>query len=1067
MNFDNYYNARSKIIEIMEKDLLGPLAEDEIICDERPLDYYIIGKIYPRMSNADELIKMSTDDVGELDEEDNISLCNGYNPSSFSISFSVNNNISSFTISAKAASYSIIERETARKKLNFQEEAYKKNAKFWQRNPIKIPSISINIGELIKGKNKKELVKTESGDILLSINILYHKIYPDGSKTITVSMVNHQTMNKGSRESYIEESIKSFFQPEIRIISDEKKSFCDIRRNIHLSEDPEIQELNMLYSRVRDYASGHGCAVDWETDKDGDAVILKTEFLPTYNLKLMMSTEKYKDSMFLQMKYLANGNPEEIIDELKNLIHDYSKWISRQRKTIPDNLGASPETAERNLGRCEETATLLLKSIELLKDETVFKAFSLANLAMFEQRKKGLQNTNKYTNDENIAWYPFQLAFFLKEIYSIVKTKSKERELVDLLWFPTGGGKTEAYLGIAAFTIFYRRLKYGDGGNGVTVLMRYTLRLLSFQQFERAAALICACEIIRKKEKLGGGEIGIGLWVGQALTPNKIDDAVKILNGEKAADEEIGTPIQFKKCPWCGSELTEKNYSCDVFNKRMLIKCSDTLCNFQSGLPVYLIDEEIYKYTPSFIVGTIDKFAQLALNEQTANIFGIDLNKKPPELIIQDELHLISGPLGTITGLYEAAIRKLCENDGIFPKIIASTATIRNADEQIKHLYSAGFTQFPPQGTNIDDTFFSVISTEEKRPARLYLGCMAIGTSPTTMMIRVMSSLLFATRFLAYQGYDEKIIDSFWTITAYFNTLRELGGAIVRVIDDIQDRFGYLKKTKFSNLYPLTKGQSRFDNYKELTSRVKGEDIGNIMNKLTESFRLDGSTRPYDFLLCSNMISVGVDIARLGTMIVVGQPKTSSEYIQATSRVGRETPGLVITTYNQSKSRDRSHYEKFTQYHGSFYKFVEATSVTPFSVRARDRALQALFVILCRYLIPQLKSDSDAVNFRRSIPGLKIIREYIKNYVKQVDPDECLDLENDLSEIEAEWERKALKCSEKLKYRRTKYSKPDETLFEPDYNESSRFRVLNSMRSVETMVNVIVKDKEKKYATPD
>ena len=1062
MNYSDYYKARSIITEIMEKDFLGPLADDEIICDERPLDYYIVGKLYPQKSDADELLQMSSDDMGELDEEDNISLCNDYNPSSFSISFSVNSGINSFTISAKAAFYSLIEREIAKDKLKFEEDTYKKNAKFWQRVFLPILNEKVSVNELKKGKSKSIFI-TEN----LSINVLFHKEYPDGCKTITVSMVNHYKLTSNSRDSFLEECLKSFFQPEIRILADSKRSFSDIRRNIHLNTDPEIQELNMLYSGVRDYASGHGCAVDWETDKNGEATVLKTKFLPAYNLKLMMSTERYNSSEFLGMKYIAESTPEEIIDNLKILIFDYSKWISKQRETAFDFSDTSPETIERNLIRCEETAALLLKSIDLLKDTTVFKAFSLANLAMFEQRKKGLENTGKYVNDESIVWFPFQLVFFIKEIYSLVNIASNERKQVDLLWFPTGGGKTEAYLGIAAFTIFYRRLKHGDKGDGVTVLMRYTLRLLSFQQFERASALICACEIIRKKESLEGGEIGIGLWAGQALTPNKIGDAVKILNGDKEADKNIGDPVQLKKCPWCGQELTKDNYHCDLIGKRMLIRCSGADCEYKSGLPIYLIDEEIYKYTPSFIIGTIDKFAQIALNENTASLFGKIYNKMPPELIIQDELHLISGPLGTITGVYEAAIRKLCENNGIYPKIIASTATIRNADEQIKSLYSSDFTQFPPQGININDTFFAVISTVEQRPARLYFGCMAIGTSPTTMMIRVMSSLLFATRFLKHQGYNEKVIDSFWTITSYFNTLRELGGAIIRVIDDIQDRFEYLKKTKFSVLYPITDGPSRFDYYKELTSRVDSKDIGNVIqNELKIAYKADGSTRPFDFLLCSNMISVGVDIGRLGTMVVVGQPKTSSEYIQATSRVGRETPGLVITIFNQSKSRDRSHFEKFTQYHGSFYKYVEATSITPFSVRARDRALQALYVILCRHMIPVLRSDVNAVNFKRNLPGLDGVKKYIINYVKDVDPDECNDLIRELSEIESEWERKALKRTGILKYRHTEYTKPDETLFEPDYNEASRFRVLNSMRSVETMVNVIVKDiKENRYAT--
>jgi hypothetical protein len=490
----------------------------------------------------------------------------------------------------------------------------------------------------------------------------------------------------------------------------------------------------------------------------------------------------------------------------------------------------------------------------------------------------------------------------------------------------------------------------------------------------------------------------------------------------------------------------------------MIISCSDSNCPFHKGLPVYLIDEEIYVHTPTFIVSTVDKFAQITLNRETSALFGLNKNYLPPELIIQDELHLISGPLGTITGVYEAAIRKLCENNGIYPKVVASTATIRNAKEQIKALYASDYTQFPPQGIDINDSFFAEISTKAEKPARLYFGCMAIGTSPTTMMIRVMTSLLYAARYLAELGYDERIIDSFWTITGYFNTLRELGGAIVRVFDDIQDRFNYLRDTKFKALYPLVSAKKRFVNLKELTSREKSKDIGKAIQDLKIPYKKDGSTDPFDFLLSSNMISVGVDVGRLGSMVVVGQPKTTSEYIQATSRVGRETPGLVVTTYNQAKSRDRSHYEDFTQYHASFYKYVEATSVTPFSDRARDRTMQALYITLCRNLIDVLSNENSAVNFRRNMEELKEIREYILQYVDLVDPTERNNVLSDIDEIEYEWEQKADRRDKPLRYKKNQYSRQDEALFEPDYCEDSRFRILNTMRSVETSITVMTNE---------
>lgn len=1049
MDYGKYYEAREILVDIMQKDLLGPVTIDEIICEERPLDYYVLGKLYPQNVEAAEVAQSSSEDCGELQEDADISLSNSKNPSSFGISFSLNRNINSFIVNCKAAQYELITEETARSILGFSEGTYKSNARFWKRIELPINPNVIFTEELTVGVPQK-INLTDN----LSVRILLHKIYSDDTKTITVTIVN-DNISSGDR---IEDCVNAFFQPQITISSNESCAFCDVRRNVYLNQNSEIAELDMLYSNVGDYASGHGCAVNWETTDNGEPVKLFTDFFPSFEVLQMMPSANFKSS-YLNMKKLSESKKDDVISGLKELTDTYSVWISNLENHISDLQEHMQDSATTNIKKCKKTLNTLVLSIDALSDDTVFKAFSLANEAMFLQRKQMLLITKKYTSDENINWYPFQLAFFLQEIISFAKPECAERSMVDLLWFPTGGGKTEAYLGIAAFTIFLRRLKHGELGNGVTVLMRYTLRLLSFQQFERASALICACEYIRRKKGLPGGEIGIGLWAGKALTPNKIADADKILHGETDKDAESSNPVQLERCPWCGKPISAVNYKCDLAKKRMNIYCADSNCVFHSGLPVYLIDEEIYEHTPAFIVATIDKFAQVALNYETASLFGTNKNVLPPELIIQDELHLISGPLGTITGLYEAAIKKLCTKNGVMPKIIASTATIRNAKEQILSLYAAEYTQFPPQGIDINNSFFAEISTKNQKPARLYLGCMAIGTSPTTMMIRVMTSLLYASRYLAEQGYDDKVIDSFWTITGYFNTLRELGGAIIRVVDDIQDRFNYLKNSKFKVSYPITKGKNRYDLYKELTSREKSENIGAVIQKeLKEEYKSDGSTSPYDFLLSSNMISVGVDVGRLGSMIVVGQPKTTSEYIQATSRVGRETPGLVITTYNQAKSRDRSHYEDFTQYHSMFYRFVEATSVTPFSDRARDRALQALYVILCRNLISELSGNDDAIKFDRSIPQLQEIRDYICDYVKRVDPDEYEHVLKDIDEIEYYWEDKASR-RDKLKYRKTKFASQNDVLFEPDYNENSRFRVLNTMRSVETSVKVTTSER--------
>lgn len=1049
MDYIKFYEARDIVTEILRKDFLGPVKEDEIICDERPLDYYIIGKLYPQEDEIEVIGDFSADDCGNMDEEDAISLCNGKNPSSCGISFALNKTTESYNVQISAAKYIILDREDANKILEFKDEDYKKSATFWKRVQLEDFNKKILVKDLVPRK-----YKTYNIDDGLAVKVLLHKVYKDGSRTITVSLVNE----KRKPSDYKGECLASYFQPVIKISSDDNNAFTDTRKNIHLNKEAEVMELEMLYSKERSYASGHGCAVEWNENENGQCTEIRSEFLPEYEVRQMMPSMEFNSDV-LSMKYLSQSDVKIVKDGLTQLLDKYKEWINKRRQ---DALRLPEEyryIADENLNKCEETLIVLQKSVECFKNQTVYKAFQLANKAMFLQRKQSLINNNKFEKDELIRWYPFQLAFMLQEVVSFAKPDGPERKDVDLLWFPTGGGKTEAYLGIAAFCIFLRRFKNGKDGDGVAILMRYTLRLLSFQQFERAAALVCACEVIRREEKILGGEIGIGLWAGRDLTPNKIEMAQTILNGGTDPDYPGSNPAQLGKCPWCYEKLTKENYHCDIKQHRMLIKCTNPKCHFKDGLPVYLVDEEIYWHKPTYVIATVDKFAQIALNAETSSIFGIDSVKLPPELIIQDELHLISGPLGTITGLYEAGITKLCETNGHKPKIVASTATIRNAKDQIKALYASEYTQFPPQGIDINDSFFAVLSKRSEKPARKYMGCMAIGTSSTTMFIRVMASLLYATRYLAEIGYSDEIVDAFWTITGYFNSLRELGGAIIRVEDDIQDRFSYLRNNKFKTDYPLTeKSQYRYDRYKELTSREKSEDIGNIIqNDLQEKYTSDGSTAPYDVLLASNMISVGVDVGRLGTMLVVGQPKATSEYIQATSRVGRENPGLVITTYNQAKSRDRSHYEQFLQYHKSFYKFVEATSVTPFADRARDRALQTLYVILCRYTIPELRGDADAINYKRDIPELENIRNYICGYVNIVDPDELENVKSEIESIEEEWENRVYR-REKLKYRNTKFTRVGETLFDDDFEEASRFRVLNTMRSVETTVNVITKE---------
>ena len=1034
MDYQKYYEAREIVKEILEKDLLGPLTTNETINDY-PIMYYISGKLYPQ--NCQYVIDHSEpENIGDIEEEQNIALDNGRVPASMGLSFALSKSAKEIYISARAALYNPKE---------YVENDIQKTV--WERIPIELSEQKLYIKDLQEQRTVEFWL-----DDNLKLSVFLHREYYDGSKSITATLINTNVQTKNQSRFWVNQH--TYFQPEI-IIKGKDSAFTDVRKNIKIEKNKEIQEMEMLYSKCRNYATGHGCAADYKFVNEN--IVLYTLVLPVYELNQMMPSQDGRKKLF-SMKYLANASKSTLISEFKEWLSEYKDWIHSCTDKVVLLDEEYREAARQNIGKCQKTFDTIIRSIDSLEDEVVYKAFKYANEAMYLQRRQVLikkQGIN--INDDSIKWYPFQLAFFLQEVISFAHPNGNERKLVDLLWFPTGGGKTEAYLGIAAFVIFLRRLRSPKYGSGVSIIMRYTLRLLTFQQFERATAMICACEKLRVKYRLPGGDISIGLWVGKALTPNTIEMADKILNGYSDPDNESSNPMQLERCPWCGAAINKENYICDKIKHRMLIRCGNPKCDYHDGLPVHLIDEEIYEYKPTFLVATIDKFAQVAKNEKTFSIFGKNSGNKPPELIIQDELHLISGPLGTITGIYEAGFKRMFSFEDVEAKIIASTATIRNAAEQINSLYGAEYTQFPPQGLEADDSYFAVKSSKYEKPSRMYMGCMGSGTSETTIMIRVMAALLFATRYLETLSYDDEIIDSFWTITSYFNTLKELGGAIVRVIDNVQDRFGYLKETKFKEVYPIVGGQLRYDNYIELTSREKSENIGKIVQKeLLKKYSKAKDTMPYDFILSSNMISVGIDIARLNSMIMVGQPKTTAEYIQATSRVGRETPGFVLTIYNHMRSRDKSHFEQFCQYHEAFYKYVEATSVTPFSERARDRALQTLYIMLCRFYIDELTDNNSAGKFDRSIPKLQGIRAYILEHVNVVDPDEYENVKEELDDIEFEWEALA-RDNPDMTYRKAPYQQHS-ALFKEDYMEDDRFRVLNSMRSVETSVQVITRE---------
>lgn len=903
--------------------------------------------------------------------------------------------------------------------------------------------ITLELNTLNKEVNKDYKEYSGIDKVEIKLSVIKRRIILNEKEffSYTVMLVNEST-NKSN----------VICQPDIKIISNKEINgfrFIDYSKlqNYENLSDEELS-LALLYRNKKTYGTGHGAALNWEIDENGYGYI-ETDFFPQKEVPQMNFelSGKYKleadNENVLHMRYLSDIDSEDKkskIKKLRTFIQKYEQWISdltEEKDSLENSL--LKNEAEKNINLCRQAYKRMEGGIKKLEtDNLAWLAFELANRAMFMQRihvkdnyklkENGfdrfdnlkLDYSKDLISDIHIAWRPFQLAFLLLSLVSITEDNEDnlpdhDRNLVDLIWFPTGGGKTEAYLGLTAFTIFYRRLtKASDVCNGTTVIMRYTLRLLTADQFNRAATLICACELIRKQRNdLGEERITIGLWVGNNAAPNKLDDAKKFAEGledKSNPDFAKNSKFQIIKCPWCGESLLPKEISVDkkylytgkhgyVIQKTksgaassMFIKCMNDKCTFCTSspnecLPVAVVDEVLYKAPPTLLFATVDKFAMLPWKEEPGKFFGIGTKNRAPELIIQDELHLISGALGTIVGLYESAIDYLCQyqSGGVKPKIIASTATIRRAAEQCKSLYNREMRQFPSPGLKSSDSFFAKeadINHDEGLYGRLYVGMMSPKSKDNTES-KVIANLLYNHLLVNFDKNTNK--DDFWTLLCYYNTTRELGTA--RTLLDglvLQD---------LNNLSFFNDGKSR-DNiyYEELTGQTKASDLVRTFESLGkpafdengEKLRRESSSLPPDIALATNMISVGVDIDRLNLMLVVGQPKLTSEYIQASSRVGRQSPGLVVSLYNSLRSRDRSYYEQFKQYHDSFYKFVEPTGVTPFADAARERALHGVVVTILRNTIKELRSEKDVKNIIDSASSDLEIKADIENEINNI-----------------------------------------------------------------------------------
>jgi hypothetical protein len=1110
--------VRARLVDALRLDLVGPwpghdLAEERLPGWVRPSNWYLTGFLIPsgtppeRRADADE-----DDDIGEVpaaaglaeeSSEERRAARKGFFPSSMGLSFLVPKVARALAVTVYWGDYvpgEIVGDDGDQ-------------IRVWQRTP-RTEALEIALGTSNSDSTSHEI----AGSSGLRLQVVDRPVpgqdlagfLPPGTRSVSVFLVNNRLAPADKEES----DVAHAFQPEIEVRGDQPFVPRPDLRGVRATEwDEQVADLH--YADSPEYATGHGVSAEWDV-LDGACRVLRTAWIPSADVEKTTTVDA--PTVELRMETLgALADAGEVEAALRPLVVQYRKWIVTPRTGAKPLSGTRGETATELLRLADIAATRIDRGISLLaRDADALDAFRVANRTMARALHKRL-------HIETPRWRAFQLAFILLNLPGLADPTDAERETVDLLFFPTGGGKTEAYLGLAAFTMVLRRLRHpgdhGLGGAGVCVVMRYTLRLLTLDQLSRAAGLVCALELERgtAPARYGDWPFEIGLWVGKAATPNvmgrkgdnRSDTARTKVRQYKNDPRGKPSPIPLEDCPWCGTKFGPDSFALlpdDDAPQRLSIVCLNPECDFTRDrpLPIVAVDEPIYRRLPAFLIATVDKFASLPWTGPTGALLGgadrydssgfyaaadpargtrLAEPLPPPDLVIQDELHLIAGPLGTMVGLYETAIEALCVREiggrHVRPKIVASTATVRRARDQIQALFGRSLTQvFPPPGPDRRDSFFARTVPASDTPARLYLGIASQGRNPKEFMRKAWLALMGAAE-QAYRdaGGHENLAnpaDPYMTTLGYFNSLRELGGARRILEEQVQNTIkSYGTRKRIGEDRGLFHDRRTFSEVLELTSRVTTDKVAEARRRLEAPFY---ERDRVDCAIATNMISVGLDIQRLGLMVVLGQPKTHAEYIQATSRVGRDDarPGLVVTLLNMHKPRDRSHYERFRHYHETFYRSVEVTSVTPFSAGALDRGFAGALVTLARHIEPSMTPPRGAARIAAVRGTLEVkVRDVFLDRVRQqpIDDEDERDerlrsVQNRVVELLDSWRAIVddyAAAGVQLQYQRYELDGPKPLLREMldtefESGDHRKFRVNRSMRDVEPEVDIFLKE---------
>lgn len=761
------------------------------------------------------------------------------------------------------------------------------------------------------------------------------------------------------------------------------------------------------------HALGNNCNVEYDVSK----VEIQTTHVPCF----IQHRLKTRDTLAIKFDDLIEKPVQTLTKVHSAMLLELQAWKNKYQEQKPHLTALGQKQFQDEITAFEMEIRRFYTGVELIQSRNMIcDAFKYMNLA-FKRSAKGYS-----------SWRLFQIVFIVSLILDIVAhepdlmldedlVSKAKTDAVDILYFPTGGGKTEAFLGILIFNLFFDRLRGKE--QGVTALLKYPLRLLSVQQVQRVANILAKAEVIRQERGLEGQTFSLGYFVGEGNTPNKIDNDLKKVLTELSPTEIDEKFKLLDVCPYCGKESVHVIYDAD--RNTLVHICKNSSCTSNGRIPIYMVDDDVYRFLPSVIISTVDKMTAIGLNSRFHNLLcgadykcpkhgytardkclvpgcqcdpfdysPVDMKDPAPTLLIQDELHLIKESLGAYNAHYETLIEYFIHNlsgcnRGI--KVIGATATISAYKKQAQHLYWKEAIRFPAASPDLKGNFYSRI--DDTDISRIIIGYAPYGKAIVNSVAYALQYLkkvvwdfyIHPEKILLLEGinipgtYEEQLVEAkqlleeYWIILEYNNVKLESNRVLQALEDPINTELNALGIEQL-----VAKKMTGDDTFQEVRATLS--TIEHAKSVITD---ID-----FNMIAATSMISHGVDADRFNLMLFYGMPGNTAEYIQAYSRVGRKHTGVVIDIMRPSREKDQSYLKNFNKFHEYKDILVDAVSINRWATKAVECTLpgivSSLFLNHYQYKFKHLGKNGDITkysNLKKLLQDGIITADEIKSHV--------------------------------------------------------------------------------------